>query len=64
MWFSGKALHEWDSGDGPIHHNSWLLSLQCMEDRAFEKALGDFLFLLLCICQGLLGASFLFVGGM
>lgn len=44
VWFSGKALHEWDSSDGPIHHKSWLLSVQCIRDMVYEKALGDYLF--------------------
>lgn len=66
VWFSGKALHERNSGDGPIHPKSWILSLQCVEDSAFEKALGDFLFPPppLHMCQELLGASFVLVGGM
>lgn len=51
VWFSEKALHEWDSSDGPIHHKSQLLSLQCIRDMVYEKLLGDYLFFpLLCIC--------------
>lgn len=51
VWFSGEALHEWNSGDGPIHHKSWLLSLRGLEDSTFENALGDFFFpFFLCIC--------------
>lgn len=41
MQSSGKALHERDSGHGPIHREPWLLSLHCMEELALEKALGD-----------------------
>lgn len=44
VWFSGKALHEWDSSDSPIHHNSQLLPLQFIRDMVYEKPLGDYLF--------------------
>lgn len=65
VWFPGKALHGWNSSDGPIHRKSWLLPLQCTGDSTFEKALGDSFFPPpLHMCQELLGASFVFVGGM
>lgn len=38
--FSGKVLCEWNSCDSPSQRNSWLRSPQCVEDTAFEKALG------------------------
>lgn len=40
MWFSGKARCEWNSCGGPSQRESWLQSLQCMEDMALQKALG------------------------
>jgi len=66
VWFSGKDPYTWNSGDGPIHRKSRLLSLQCVEDMAFQKALGDLFFFPppLHMCQELLGASVVFVGGM
>lgn len=49
---SGKALREQDSGHGPIHREPWLLSLQCMDELALEKALGDIFPPFHCVCSG------------
>lgn len=80
MCFSGKARCERNSRDGPSQRGSWLQSLQRLEEMALQKALGVvcglgfvhfvvffplvFLSLSLHVCQELLGASFVFVGGM